>query len=71
MGEVKHINIKNRTYYSYNHIGIKNFDAKLLKIDKNHKKTLVFTTLGILHLKKLVIVKKFTASILCIYLLIT
>ena len=34
MGEVKHINIKNRTYYSYNHIGIKNFDAKLLKIDK-------------------------------------
>ena len=34
MGEVKHINIKNRTYYFYNHIGIKNFDAKLLKIDK-------------------------------------
>ena len=34
MGQVKHINIKNQTYYFYNDIGIKNFDAKLLKIDK-------------------------------------
>ena len=68
MGEVKQINIKNRTYYFYNNIiGIKNFDAKLLK---NHTKTLAFTTLGILHLKKLMIVKKCTVSILCIYLLI-
>ena len=52
MGEVKQINIKNRTYYFYNDIiDLKNFDAKLLKIDKNHVKTL--------QLKKLLIVKIF------------
>ena len=36
MGKVKQINIKNPTYYFYNDkINIKNnFDAKLLKIDK-------------------------------------
>ena len=35
MGETKQINIKNRTYYFYNdQINLKDFDAKLLKIDK-------------------------------------
>ena len=35
MGEIKQINIKNRTYYFYNDIiDLKDFDAKLLKIDK-------------------------------------
>ena len=35
MGEVKQINIKNRTYYFYNdQINLKDFDAQLLKIDK-------------------------------------
>ena len=35
MGKVKQINIKNQTYYFYNdHIDLKDFDAKLLKIDK-------------------------------------
>ena len=35
MGEVKQINIKNRIYYFYNNqINLKDFDAKLLKIDK-------------------------------------
>ena len=34
MGEVEQINIKNRIYYFYNNINIKNFDAKLLKIDQ-------------------------------------
>ena len=35
MGEIKQINIKNRTYYFYNdRIDLKDFDAKLLKIDK-------------------------------------
>ena len=38
MGEVKQINIKNRTYYFYNDvIDRKNFDARLLKIDKSFK----------------------------------
>ena len=35
MGLVKQIDIKNRTYYFYNDmIDIKDFDAKLLKVDK-------------------------------------
>ena len=35
MGEIKQINIKNCTYYFYNdQIDFKDFDAKLLKIDK-------------------------------------
>ena len=34
MGVVKQINIKNRTYYFYNDIDIKHFDARLLKIEK-------------------------------------
>ena len=39
MGEIKQINIKNRTYYFYNDIiDIKNFDAWLLKIDKKTNK---------------------------------
>ena len=60
MGTVKQINIKNRTYYFYNDIiDLVNFDSNLLKLDKNHIKTLVFTILGILQLKKLVIVKTF------------
>ena len=62
MGEVKQINIENRTYYFYNDIiDIKNFESKLLKLTKNHTKTLVFTILDILQLKNLMIVKKFTA----------
>ena len=61
MEVVKQIDIKNRTYYFYNDmVDIKKFDSDLLKIDKNHIKTLVFTTLDILQLKKLMIVKIFT-----------
>ena len=60
MGVVKQIDIKSRTYYFYNDmINIKNFDPILLKIE-NHIKTSVFTTLDILQLKKLMIVKLFT-----------
>ena len=34
MGKVKQINIENRTYYFYNDmINIKDFDARLLRID--------------------------------------
>ena len=39
MGEVKQINIKNRTYYFYNdQINLKDFDARLLKVDKKDYK---------------------------------
>ena len=35
MGNIKHINIKNRTYYFFNDmINIKNLDSSQLKIDK-------------------------------------
>ena len=35
MGNIKQVNIKNRTYYFFNDmINIKNFDSNLLKIDK-------------------------------------
>ena len=61
MGTIKQINIKNRTYYFYNDIiELENFDSSLLKIDKNHIRTSVFTILDILQLKKLVTVKILT-----------
>ena len=45
MGEIKHINSKNETYYFYNdQINLKDFDARLLKIDKKNTKRLAFIT---------------------------
>ena len=39
MGEIKQINIKNRTYYFYNdQINLKDFDASFLKIEKKDYK---------------------------------
>ena len=39
MGEVKQINIKNRTYYFYNDmINLKDLELDLLKIDEKHYK---------------------------------
>ena len=61
MGEVKQLNIKNRTYYLCNDIiDLKNFDARLLNIDKKIKKALIFTTMDTSKLKTLMIVKIFT-----------
>ena len=41
MVEIKQVNIKNRTYYFYNDIiDLKNFDARLLKIDKKSYKNI-------------------------------
>ena len=60
MGLVKEINIKNRTYYSYNDIiDIENFDSSLLRIDKKSYKD-IFLVFNILQLIKLGIVKIFT-----------
>ena len=62
MGEVKQIEIKNRTNYFYNDmIDLKDFESNLLKIDKNIIKGLKFTTLDRLQFKKLMIMKVFTA----------
>ena len=52
MGITKQMNIKNRTYYFYNDsINIKDFDLKLLKLDKESYKTLIFITLDTLQKK--------------------
>ena len=53
MGEVKQINIKNRTYYFYNDIiDLKNFDARLLKIDKKSYKNIGIYNIGYITTKK-------------------
>ena len=54
MGEIKQINIKNRTYYFYNDItDIKNFDAWLLKIDKKSYKNIGIYNIGYITIKKI------------------
>ena len=47
MGEVEQINIKNRTYYSYNDIiDLKHFEARLSKIDKKSYKNIDIYYIG-------------------------
>ena len=54
MGEIKQINIKNRTYYFYNDItDIKNFDGWLLKIDKKSYKNIGIYNIGYTTIKKI------------------
>ena len=53
MGEVKQINIENRTYYFYNDItNIKNFESILLKIDKKSYKNIGIYNIGYIMIKK-------------------
>ena len=52
-GEVKQIEIKNRTYYFYNDmINLKNFDSNLLKIDKKHYKGINIYYIGYITIKE-------------------
>ena len=52
MGEVKQINIKNRTYCFYNGIiDLKNFDARLLKVDKKSYKNIGIYNIGYITIK--------------------
>ena len=54
MGVVKQINIKNRTYYYYNDIiDLKNFNVRLLKIDKKHYKGIYIYCIGYIRIKKI------------------
>ena len=54
MGEIKQINIKNRTYYFYNDIiDLKNFDAKLLKINKKLYKNIDIQYIGYITIKRI------------------
>ena len=54
MGEVKQINIKNRTYYFYNDmINLKNFQPDLLKIDRKSYKNIGIYNIGYITIKKI------------------
>ena len=54
MGEVKQKNIKNWTYYFYNDIiDIKNFDVRLLEIDKKSYKNIGIYNTGYIAIKKI------------------
>ena len=53
MGLVKHIDIKNQTYYFYNDkINIKDFESNLLKIDKKSYKNIGIYNIGYITIKK-------------------
>ena len=54
MGQVKEINIKNRTYYFFNDmINIEVFDSNLLKIDKMLYKNINIYYIGYISIKKM------------------
>ena len=53
MEEIKQIDIKNRTFYFYNDtIDLKDFDARLLKIDKKSYKNIGIYNIGYITIKK-------------------
>ena len=53
MGKIKQINIKNGTYYFYNdQIDLKDFDAKLLKIEKKDSNKIDIYYIGYVTIKK-------------------
>ena len=53
MGNIKQINIKNRTYYFFNDmINIKDFDSSLLKIDKKSYKNVGIYNTGYITINK-------------------
>ena len=60
MGNIKQINIKNRTYYFFNDmINIKHFDSSLRKTDKTSYKNIGIYNIGYIRLKKLMIMNIF------------
>ena len=54
MGNIKKINIKNRTYYFFNDtINIKDFDPSLIKIDKKSYKDIGIYYIGYITIKSI------------------
>ena len=54
MGKTKQISIKNRTYYFYNdQIDLKDFDARLLKIDKKDYNEIDIYYIGYVTIKEI------------------
>ena len=67
MGNIKEINIKNRTNYFFNDmINIKDFDWSLLKKDKKTNKNIGICNIGYITIKKLLIMKIFLVIIFSI-----
>ena len=66
MEEVEKINIKPAYHYFEDIVNIEDFHSNLLKIDKKSHEDIKFTILVTLRLKRLVIMKIFTALIPCI-----
>ena len=61
MREIKQINIKNWTYHFYNdQIDLKDFDARLLKVDKKDYNEIDIYHISYVLLKKLIIVRILT-----------
>ena len=58
MGNIKQINISNRTYYLFNDmICIKDFFSDLIKIDKKSYKNIGIYHIGSITIKELMIMK--------------
>ena len=54
MGKIRQVNIKNGTYYFYNgQIDLKDFDVKLLKIDKKNYNEIDIYYIGYVTIKKI------------------
>ena len=54
MRKIRQINIKNRTYYFYNdQINLKDFDARLLKVDKKDYNEIDIYYIGYVTVKKI------------------
>ena len=54
MGKIKQINIKNRSYYFYNdQNNLKDFNARLLKVDKIDSKEIDIYYIGYVTVKKI------------------
>ena len=58
MGNIKEINIENRTIYFFNEmINIKYFDSRLIKIDRKSYKNIGIFNISYIAIKKLMIIK--------------
>ena len=61
MGNIKQINIKNRTFYFFNDmINIENIDSSLIKSDKKSYKNIGIYNIGYITTKKLMVMKTLT-----------
>ena len=71
MGNIKEINIKNRTYNFFNDlINSKDFDSSLLKIDKKSYKNIGIYNIGYITIKKNDDYENIYCVILCIWSLV-